>query len=86
MQIECYLERAEGTFVQLGETIYHFFTAGNAKGDTRHTCEVTDPDHIQTFLAIKEAYRPVAGQPGVAKAKAPAPAADPAPASTTAAK
>lgn len=55
MIIESIIRRAEGTKVQLGDDIYHFFT--HMKGSASHVCEVTDEDHIQTFLAIKEGYR-----------------------------
>jgi hypothetical protein len=53
--IESIINRAGGTFVKLGDDIYHFFT--HIPGDNRHVCEVEDEDHIQTFLAIKEGYR-----------------------------
>lgn len=55
MLIECLIKRAEGTKVQLGDDVYHFFT--HIKGKPEHVCEVEDEDHIQTFLAIKEGYR-----------------------------
>lgn len=55
MLIESIINRDGGTFVKLGDDIYHFFT--HIPGDNRHVCEVEDEDHIQTFLAIKEGYR-----------------------------
>ncbi|WP_316159653.1 hypothetical protein [Bradyrhizobium sp. SZCCHNRI3042] len=55
MIIESLIKRAEGSFITIGKDIYHFFT--HVKGDPRHLCEVTDEDHIQTLLAIKEGYK-----------------------------
>lgn len=55
MILESLIKRAEGSFVTIGKDVYHFFT--HIKGDPRHLCEVTDEDHIQTFLAIKEGYK-----------------------------
>jgi hypothetical protein len=53
--IESLIKREAGSFVTIGKDIYHFFT--HIKGDPRHLCEVTDEDHIQTLLAIKEGYK-----------------------------
>lgn len=55
MIIESIIRRAAGTKVKLGDDIYYFFT--HMKGSASHVCEVTDEDHIQTFLSIKEGYR-----------------------------
>ena len=54
MRIECTIRRPGGTPVMIEKKSYHFRPT---ETDARHTAEVTDEDHIQTFLAIKEAYR-----------------------------
>lgn len=72
MLIESIIHRENGTRPTLGDTTYHFKPSGN---DPRHLAEVTDEDHIQTFLAIKEGYRIAKVAP-----KAAAPIAAPAPA------
>ncbi|HRO00342.1 MAG TPA: hypothetical protein PLX43_02370 [Nitrobacter sp.] len=69
MIIESIIKRAAGTKVQLGDDLYHFFT--HMKGSASHVCEVTDEDHIQTFLSIKEGYR-IFKQPKPAKVAEPA--------------
>ena len=66
MLIESIIQRAKGTYVPLGDDVYHFFT--HIKGNPSHVCQVTDEDHIQTFLAIKEGYR-IFKQPKKAEAE-----------------
>jgi hypothetical protein len=86
--LESLIKRAEGSFITIGNDIYHFFN--HIPGDPRHLCEVKDDDHIQTLLGIKEGFKiakrlpqaqGVVGQAkqGKANAKAPAPAAIEAP-------
>lgn len=50
--VECVLHRKGGTVVTIDEIDYHF--KPNQQG--AHVCEISDPDHAQTFLAIREAY------------------------------
>lgn len=53
MQIQCILERKDGTHVTLGDTDYHF--APNTDG--AHVATVENDEHIQRFLGIPEGYR-----------------------------
>ena len=53
MLIVCKIKREGGTNVDFGKKKYHF-KPKEAEGE--HIAEVTDPDHIATLLAIKEAY------------------------------
>ena len=53
--IESIIKRAMGTTVKLDENDYDFLPSEEHGG--AHVCEVTDPDHIAIFLAIKEGYR-----------------------------
>jgi hypothetical protein len=75
MKIQCILKRTGGSHIELGGTNYHFAP----QEDGRHIAEVTDEAHISRFLSIPEAYRVVADAP-----VAPALAAAPIPAPTTA--
>lgn len=53
MLIVCKIKREGGTNVDFGKKKYHFKPK---EADGMHMAEVTDPDHIATLLAIKEAY------------------------------
>lgn len=57
MLIVCKIKREGGTNVEFGKKKYHFKPK---EADGEHIAEVTDPDHIATLLAIKEAYVPLA--------------------------
>ena len=52
MLIECILRRSNGTTIILGENEYHF--SPNPKG--QHVCDITNKKHVETLLAIPEAY------------------------------
>lgn len=74
MQIECLIQRAGGSLIEIGGAVYHFRPKA---GDDRHVAEVADDDHIQTLLAIKEGYR-IAKPLAPPAPKKPAPSAPPA--------
>ena len=48
MLIESIIQWAKGTYVPLGDDVYHFFT--HIKGNPSHVCQVTDEDHIRLEL------------------------------------
>lgn len=53
MKIECKLQRAGGTIVDIGGTEYHF----KPGADGAHVADIENDEHIDRFLAIAEAYR-----------------------------
>jgi len=54
MKIESIIKRVNGTTVDFGNGAVYVFNAAN-----KHTCTVTDEDHIDRFLSIREGYRAV---------------------------
>lgn len=61
MLIECTIKRQHGTHLEYpGGVLYHFKPA--TPGGP-HVCEVTDPDHIESLLAVPEAYRKAGTEP-----------------------
>ncbi|MBP0484670.1 hypothetical protein [Sagittula salina] len=55
MKIESIIQREHGTRVTLDTTAYHFMPE---RPNGPHVAEVEDEDHVDTFLAIREGYRP----------------------------
>lgn len=79
MLIECTIQRANGSTVTVGSTVYRFVPRN---GDPRHVAEVSNPDHVARFLAI-DAYQaveaPTPVKPAPQVTADPTPAAKPAP-------
>lgn len=75
MLIVCKIKREGGTNVDFGKKKYHFKPK---EADGMHIAEVTDPDHIATLLAIKEAYVALENVDDDAADDAPPPAEAPA--------
>lgn len=79
MKIESIIQRERGTVVSLGEHEYHF--KPEKKGGP-HTADVTNADHIDRLLSIREGFRKASdkGTPDVAPPVEPvAPVEPPAP-------
>lgn len=58
MKIECILKRTGGTRAELQGIEYHF----EPLDDGSHVAEVTNNNHVDSFLAVPEAYRVYHGQ------------------------
>lgn len=71
-KIESKIKRPNGSKIDVGGVEYHFQPTNEKDPASPHVCEVTDEEHIATFLAIREGFK-LAG----AKEEAPAPAAAP---------
>lgn len=57
MKIESIIKRASGTEVVLDRTRYVFLPIDKNDPQSPHVCDVSDEDHVATFLRIKEGYR-----------------------------
>ncbi len=57
MKIESIIKRASGTEVVLDRTRYVFRPIDKDDAESPHVCDVSDEDHVATFLRIKEGYR-----------------------------
>jgi hypothetical protein len=90
MKIECTIKRAGGSKVAMGEKVYHFKPENPDDAMSPHVAEISDPQHIDRLLGIKEAYARADGKakattidPNLnAQSPAPTPAATPAPGPT----
>lgn len=71
MIIQSIIERKLGTNTKVGDTTYHF---NATEKEPRHLCEVTNPEHIERLLSIKEGYREAEGKAKEPKKQEPAPA------------
>ena len=56
MLIECRAKRAGGTEVSLDGEAYCFLPVDEQDTDSPHVCDVKNPDHVERFLSISEAY------------------------------